>query len=104
MTANDVSFRCDNFARLKIADGAADLIDHADEFMPDHHRNRDRLLRPRVPIIDVDVGAADRSLLDADENIIGPDFGDWNLLQLESRFGPAFYERLHRFAHGVENR
>ena len=88
----------------KIADGAADLIDYANEFVPDHHRNRDRLLRPRVPVIYMYVGAADRSLLDADEDVVGPNFGDWNLLQPEPRFGPAFYECLHRFAHGVENR
>ena len=93
-----------SFARDEITDGAADLIDDADEFVSDHHRHRDRLLRPGVPVIYMDVGAADRSLLDANEDVVRPDFGHRNLFQAKSRFGPAFYECLHRLAHGVENR
>ena len=104
MAAHDMSFGRDNFARLEIADGTADLIDYANEFVSDHHRNRNRLLCPRVPVIYMHVGAADRSLLNADENVVWPYLGDWNLFQIEPRFGPAFDERLHRLAHGVENR
>ena len=104
MAANDVSLRRDRFARNEIADGAADLIDDADEFVSDDHGDGDRLLSPRVPVIDVDVGPADRSLLDPDENIVRSHFGDRHFFQAKSRFGPPFYECLHRFAHAGENR
>ena len=50
---------------------------------PPTPRDRDRLLRPCVPVIYMYVGAADRSPLDADEHVIGPDFRDWNLLQVD---------------------
>jgi hypothetical protein len=59
MTANDVSLCCDNFTRDKIANSTADLLDYAHEFMSDHHRDRDGLLRPGVPVIYMYVGAAD---------------------------------------------
>ena len=62
MTTNDVALRRDQLAFLKIAHGAADLLDHADEFVPDHHRHRDRLLGPGVPVIYMYVGPADRCL------------------------------------------
>src|SRR5438132_550566 len=104
MTANDVSFYGDNLPWHEIVDGVADLIDYAHEFVSNHHRNRDRLLRPCVPVIYMYVGAADRSPLDSDKNVIGPNLRNWNLLEVESRLGPAFYQRPHRFAHGVENR
>ena len=77
----------------------ADPVDHADEFVADHHRHRDRLLRPRVPVIYVDVGAADRSLLDADEDVVGRDFRHRHFLQAKARLGPAFYHCLHHFLH-----
>ena len=38
----------------------ADVGDLADIFVAGDHRHRHRLLRPLVPIVDVDVGAADR--------------------------------------------
>ena len=38
----------------------ADALDDADKFMPDDHRHRNGFLRPGVPVVDVNVGAADR--------------------------------------------
>ena len=81
MSTDDVAFGRDQFAFLEIAHGGADFVDHADKFMPDHHRHRDRLLGPRVPVINVNVGPADRSFLDADENVVRPDLGHRNFLQ-----------------------
>ena len=42
-----------------VVDVLADLDDLADEFVADHHRHGNRLLRPLVPFVDVQVGAAD---------------------------------------------
>src|SRR5262249_28474918 len=54
----------------------ADLSDSAREFVPDHHRHRNCLLRPLVPFPDMDVGAADAGLDDLDQDIVWPDLRD----------------------------
>ena len=46
------------FARMKIVDVGTHLDDLSDELMADRHGNRDRLARPIVPIVDVDIRAA----------------------------------------------
>ena len=58
-SADDVAFAADDVAGLKIGDVGADLDDFADEFVADDHRHGDGLLRPLVPLVDVQVGAAD---------------------------------------------
>ena len=58
-SAYDVSFTADQFAGMKVVDIGSDLNDLADEFMPDHQRNRDRAARPIVPVINMEVRAAD---------------------------------------------
>ena len=57
--ADDVALAADEVADLEVADVRADLDDLADELVPDHQRHRNRPLRPRVPVVDVQVGAAD---------------------------------------------
>ena len=57
--ADDVSLAADDLAGVKILDVRADLDDFADELMADDHRHRDGLLRPGVPFVDVQIGAAD---------------------------------------------
>ena len=57
--ADDVPLAADDVAGREVVDVGADLDDLADELVADHHRHRDRLLRPGVPVVDVHVGAAD---------------------------------------------
>ena len=57
--ADDVPLAADEVARLEVGDVRADLDDLADELVADDERHRDRLLRPGVPLVDVEVGAAD---------------------------------------------
>ena len=57
--ADDVAFAADDFAGEKVVHVRADLDDLADELVADDHRHGDRLLRPGVPLVDVQVGAAD---------------------------------------------
>ena len=68
--ADDVALAVDQVALLEPLHGGADLLDHADELVPDDHRRLDRLLRPVVPVVDVHVGAADRGLPDPDEHVV----------------------------------
>ena len=46
------------------------------------------LRRPLVPAVDVQVGAADRGRLDADQDLVGPRCRDGDLFQHEARLGP----------------
>jgi hypothetical protein len=104
MTANDMALSRDELAFLKITHRAADLLDHTDKFMSDHHRHGNRLLSPRVPIIDMDVGPADGAFLDTNQDIVRPDLGDGDFLKAKARFGIPFDQSLHRLAHAVQAR
>ena len=57
--ANDVAFTRDEFTRMEIIDVGSDFNNLADELVPDHHRHRNRALCPVVPVVDMNVGAAD---------------------------------------------
>ena len=104
MPADDVAFRRDELAFLEIGHRAADLIDHADEFMADDQRHRDGLLRPRIPVINVNVGPADRGFLHANAHLVRPDFRHRHFLHFQSRLGAGFDHCLHRLAHADEPR
>ena len=53
----------------------ADLDDLADELVPDDHRHRDRLLGPGIPLINVQIGAADRRSHDPMRTSLMPTVG-----------------------------
>ena len=79
---------------------AADLLDAADELVPDDHRHGDGLLRPGIPVVDVDVGAANRVLEHADEYVVDADLGNGDLLQPETLGGVLLDEGLHGIHRG----
>ena len=54
----------------EVVDVAADLEDLADELVADDERRLDRLRRPGVPGLDVEVRAADAGLPDADPDVV----------------------------------
>src|SRR6185436_15147743 len=93
--ADDVPLTAHRVAGLEAGHVRADLRDLADELVPDHERHGDRPLRPRVPAVDVHVGAADPRPVDADLDVVDPDLGLRQLFEPEARLGPALYERLH---------
>ena len=74
----------------------ADLDDLADELVPDHHRHRDRLLRPGVPVVDVQVGAADAGAVSTwISTSLMPIVGLGHILEPEAGFGFAFDQCFH---------
>ena len=73
--------------------------DRADEFMASHHRHRHRLLRPLVPIVDVDVGTADRGFPDLDQHVVRADLRYRNLFHPYARLGLCLDQRLHHVRH-----
>src|SRR5262245_53148636 len=62
MTTHDVAFAGDQVPWSEPFYSLADTFDHANVLMADDHRDRDRLLRPGIPVIDVNIGAADGRL------------------------------------------
>src|SRR5687767_10539579 len=96
-SANDMPFRADDVTQMEIIHVRADLHDFADKFVTDHHRHWDRLLRPRVPFVNVQVGAADSGLVNPDEHIIDPTLRLGDILEPETGFRLRFDEGFHDF-------
>ena len=71
--AHHVPFARDQLARVKIDDVGADFHDLADEFMADRHRDRDGLASPLVPIVDVNIRAANSGAVDPNQNVVNAD-------------------------------
>ena len=93
--ADDVPLAADDVAGAEVAHVRADLDDLADELVPDHERHGNRLLRPRVPLVDVEVGAADPGLAHPDQDVVDPDLRLGHVLEPEPRLGLGFDERPH---------
>src|SRR5690606_8754802 len=99
MAAHDVAL-----GRYALADGVAlhagaDLDDAADEFMADDQARPDHALRPVVPLVDMQVGAADRGLLQPDQDLVRTDPGHRHLFHPDALGGIAFDQGLHRLRH-----
>src|SRR5688572_11685281 len=86
-TTDNMSLTAHHVTRMKIRHIGTDLDDLADELMPDDHRHRNRLLRPSIPLEDVNVGAADASAVHAYEHVVDADLGPWNIFKPETRLG-----------------
>src|SRR6266852_1953329 len=93
--AGDVPLGAHPFTLGEAGHGASDGGHLAGELVADDHRHRDGLLRPRVPVEDVDVGSADGRLAHLDEQVVGPELGDGDLLQPEARLALRLDQRLH---------
>src|SRR5262249_49597177 len=68
--ADDVPLAADDVAGLEVVHVGAEGDDLADELVADHHGHGDGLPGPVVPLVDVDVGAADAGPVDADEHVV----------------------------------
>ena len=93
--ADDVTLAAHEVADLEVADVRAEADDLADELVPDDHRHGNRLARPLVPVVDVEIGAADPRLPDADQDVVDPDVRLGNVLEPEAFGGLRFDERPH---------
>ena len=99
-SANHVALSADELAREKVGDICAYFDNFAHEFVAHHHGDRNGPLGPLIPLVDVDIGAADGGLLYLNENVVNADRGDRNIFQPESGFGFTLYQRFHEF-HGT---
>ena len=71
--ADDVTFPADDIAGEEIGDVGPDFDDAADKLVADGHGDGNGLLRPVVPLVDVDIGAADAGAQDADQDVVDAD-------------------------------
>jgi hypothetical protein len=99
MPARDVTLADNQIVAREPFHVIADNIDNADKFVADRHGHRDRFLRPGVPVIYVDVGAADGRFHDADEHVVCADFGNRNFLEPQPRLGFGLHDGFHHFLH-----
>ena len=99
VTAGDMALAGDALADREARDARAKLGDLADILMADDLWGLDVLLRPLVPFVDMDVGAADRGLVDLDENFSGARHRNRHLPQLQSGAGYGFYNGIHHLFH-----
>ncbi|CAM5629473.1 hypothetical protein RLIN73S_05304 [Rhodanobacter lindaniclasticus] len=100
VAADDVAFGGDAVADLVAGDAGADLHDAADELVADGEARLDRALAPLVPLVDVQVGAADGGFLDPDQHFVGTDLGHRHLFHPDALFGLALDQGFHCLRHG----
>src|SRR5262249_16982412 len=94
-SANYVSLTRNQLTRLEVVYIRSDFNDLADEFVANHHRHGNRLLRPLIPVEDVKVGAANSRSQDPNKDVIDADGGLGNVSQPQTRFSSGFDQSFH---------
>jgi len=83
----------------KARDACAEFRDLANILMADDLRGLNVLLRPLVPFVNMDVGAADRGFVNFDQNFSGARHGNRHLPQFQTGAGCGFYNGIHHLFH-----
>ena len=96
--ADQVALGADDVADVHIEDADPHLRHLADELVAEDQRRRDRLLRPRVPGLDVQVGATDAGATHADEHVRRSGHGDRHVRQFQSCLGCGLAQGQHQSA------
>ena len=94
-SADDVAFAADELADGDVGDVGADVDDFADELVADDEALADGGAGPGVPVVDVEVGAADAGGEDADFDVVDAHLGLGDVLEPEAAFCAALDECLH---------
>src|SRR5690349_18415221 len=94
-STNYVAFAADNFSGMKIRHVRSNFYDLADKFVSNHQRDFYCALGPVVPVVNVNVSAANSGLEYADKYIVDSDFRGGNIFEPQAFFGPAFNECFH---------
>src|SRR5439155_22195988 len=82
--AGDVALRGDVVADRDVPDELPALDDGAGELVAKRERRDDPALRPRVPPVDVQVGAADARGLDLDQHLVRRGLRDRDLVETQA--------------------
>jgi hypothetical protein len=93
--ADHMPFPADDVSRKEIGHVRADLDNLANELVPDHQGYENGFLRPLVPVVDVQVGAADAGAVDTNQHVVDTDLRHLDFLEPKSGFVLAFDKRFH---------
>ena len=93
--AGNVTFRRHPIANRKSFDFAATLDNLAEKLVTNCGGNFDRVARPVVPLINMDVGAANSSAFDANQNVVMPNRRSGYVLHPDAAFGFGLDQRFH---------
>jgi len=93
-SADDVAFAGDELAYGDVSDVRAKVDDLSDKFVADDETLADSFAGPGIPIVDVEIGAADSCVEDADLNVVDADGGFRNVFKPEATVGMPFYKCL----------
>jgi hypothetical protein len=80
-TTNNMTLATDHLPWKKIFNIRPDFNNLTDELMTYHHRHGDGFARPIVPIINVQIRAANTGAIDANQDVVEPDNRFWNILE-----------------------
>ena len=94
--ADQVALAAHEVARTQFLHVGPDIHDLAGELVADNQRHRHVRLRPAVPVIDVQVRAADTGSEHTDQNVVAAQRRDRHVLKPEARLRLRLYQRLHR--------
>jgi hypothetical protein len=79
MAAGNVAFTGNAVADFKTFHFLADANHFANVLVPDHHRYRDRFLRPFIPVIDMHIGTANSGFANFNQQVVMADFRSRNI-------------------------
>jgi len=94
-------FPADAVANLEVGYVGTDLDDLADKLMAYHERHGDRLLRPGVPLVNVEVRSTDTRCQHADLNVVDTDLRLRHIFNPETTICPRLYKSFHISPSGV---
>ena len=83
-------FARDNHPGMEINDMTANGLDDTDKLVTDLHWGRNGALRPRIPIVDVDIRSANRRTQNTDQDVKLPGLRQRNFFQPNPRTALSF--------------
>lgn len=90
-----MAFAGDEFADFAVGDAFADFDDLTAEFVADDPGRVDSAFAPFVPVVDVEVGAAEGSSVNAEFDVAGFDGGFFYFDDFKARRRSRFCDRIH---------
>ena len=88
-------FARDDVSREEVIDIGPHRNNLSNELMSDSHRHPDGLLRPIVPIVDMNIGATDARVAHPNQHVVNTGRRLWNLFQPEAPLRLALDQCFH---------
>ena len=99
VTANDMTFAGNTLADIEFFYAFAELCNFTDIFMTYRHCGMDMLLCPGIPVIYMNIRAANCGFANFDEDLAHFGFGHGNLHQFQTFSCFCLYKSIHHFCH-----